>query len=128
MQKELAAAVDASLDQARIELLRQELERRNVHILTGHSYDKPLGDLKSGTARVSSSKEAVAFEVDLPADANMPTYFADAVKQIRSGLAGGISPGFRVSPVSAVANAEAFEPEPGNPAVSGASDPPSRFA
>ena len=62
-------------------------------------------------------KRAVEFEVDLPADADMPTYFADAVKQIRSGLSGGISPGFRVPPASAVRNAETFEPEPGNPSV-----------
>lgn len=118
VQEQLAAAVDASLDQARIELLRQELERRNVHILAGHSYDKPLGDLRSGTARVTSSKAAVEFEVDLPADADMPSYIADTVKQVRAGLAGGVSPGFRVPPVSAVANAEVFEPEPGgNPAV-----------
>ena len=117
VQKELAAAVDASRDQAQIELLRQALERRNVHVLVGHSYDKPLGDLKSGTARVTSSKEAVSFAVDLPADADMPSYMADTVRMIRANLAGGISPGFRVPPVSRVANAEAFEPEPGNPAV-----------
>ena len=36
---------------------------------------------------------------------------------IRAGLAGGVSPGFRVPPASVVANAEAFEPEPGNPGV-----------
>ena len=117
VQKELAAAVEASLDQARIELLRQELERRNVHILSGHSYDRPLGDLKSGTARVTSSKAAVEFEVDLPDDADMPSYIADTVKQVRAGLAGGVSPGFRVPPVSAVANAEVFEAELGNPAI-----------
>ena len=117
VQQELAAAVDASLDQARIELLRQELERRNVHILAGHSYDKPLGDLKTGSARVTSSKEAVSFAVDLPADADMPSYMADTVRMIRANLAGGISPGFRVPPVGRVANAEAFEPEPGNPSV-----------
>ena len=117
VQEQLAAAVDASLDQARIELLRQELERRNVHILSGHSYDRPLGDLKGGTARVTSSKSAVEFEVDLPADADMPTYFADTVKQVRGNLSGGVSPGFRVPPVSAVANAEVFESEVSNPAV-----------
>ena len=117
VQEQLAAAIDDSLDQARIELLRQELERRNVHILAGHSYDKPLGDLKSGSARVTSSKAAVEFEVDLPDDADMPTYFADAVKQIRGNLSGGISPGFRVPPASAVRNAETFESEPGNPSV-----------
>lgn len=117
VQQELATAIDASLDQARIELLRQELERRNVHILAGHSYDRPLGDLRSGTARVSSSKSAVEFEVDLPAEADMPSYMSDTVKQIRGNLSGGISPGFRVPPLTAVANSETFEPEPGNPAV-----------
>ena len=109
--------IEESVDQARIELLRQELERRNVHILTGHSYDKPLGDLKSGTARIESTREAVAFEVDLPPDAEQPSYMADAVRMVRAGLAGGISPGFRVPPASAVRDAETFEPEPGNPGV-----------
>ena len=91
VQVDLAAAIEGSLDQARIELLRQELERRNVHILSGHSYDRPLGDLRSGTARVSSSKSAVEFEVDLPAEADMPSYMSDTVKQIRGNLSGGIS-------------------------------------
>ena len=117
VQQELARVIEESVDQARIELLRQELERRNVHILTGHSYDKPLGDLKSGTARIESTREAVAFEVDLPPDAEQPSYMADAVRMVRAGLAGGISPGFRVPPASAVRDAETFEPEPGNPGV-----------
>ena len=117
VSKQLAAAVDASLDKARIEILRQELERRNIHVLSGHSYGRPLGDLKSGTARISSSKAAVEFEVDLPDEADMPSYFSDAVKQIRQNLVGGISPGFRVPPASAVASAESFEIDPGNPGV-----------
>ena len=97
--------------------MRQELERRNVHILSGHSYDRPLGDLKSGSARITSTREAVQFEVDLPPDAAQPTYMQDAVKQVRANLAGGISPGFRVPLASAVANAETFEPEPDNACV-----------
>ena len=75
----------------------------------GHSYGRPLGDLKSGTARISSSKAAVEFEVDLPDEADMPSYFSDAVKQIRQNLVAGISPGFRVPPASAVASAEALK-------------------
>ena len=81
-----------------------------MHILSGHSYDRPLGDLKSGSARITSTREAVQFEVDLPPDAAQPTYMQDAVKQVRANLAGGISPGFRVPLASAVANAETFEP------------------
>ena len=115
VQKEMARVIDEAVDKARVEILKQELERRNIHILSGHSFDKPLGDLKSGTARVSSTAEAVSFEVDLPD--RMPSYFEDAIRMIEARLAGGISPGFRVPPASAVANAETFEPEPGNPGV-----------
>ena len=115
VQAELGKVIAESADAARIELLRQELERRNVHILSGHSYDKPLGDLRSGTATVASTREAVSFEVNLPGD--MPSYMRDTVAMIRAGLAGGISPGFRVPPASAVRDAETMEAEPGNPGV-----------
>ena len=117
VQAELARVIEESVDQARIEILRQELERRNVHILSGHSYDRPLGDLKSGTAKITSDADAVAFEVDLPDEADMPSWMADAVRSVRAGLAGGVSPGFRVPPRDVVPDAEGLEPEPGNPAV-----------
>ena len=117
LQQQMASMIEEAVDQARIELLRQELERRNVHVLAGHSFDRPLGDMKSGTARIASTDEAVSFEVDLPAEADQPSWMADTVRMVKAGLAGGVSPGFRVPPASAVANAEAFEPEPGNPAV-----------
>lgn len=117
LQKQMAEMIEAAVDQARIELIRQELERRNVHILAGHSYDKPLGDLKSGTATITSSREAVEFEVNLPPEDSMPSYMRDTVQMVRAGLAGGVSPGFRVPPAGTVANAESLEPEPGNPGV-----------
>ena len=117
LQKELGQALEGAVDTARVEVLQQELERRNVHILAGHSYDKPLGDMLKGTARVRSTNAAVEFEVDLPDDADMPTYMLDVVKEIRTKRAGGISPGFMVPPRSVVANAERLEPEPGNPGV-----------
>ena len=41
----------------------------------------------------------------------------DTVLAVRSGLIRGISPGFRVPPTSAVANAETLIPEAGNPGV-----------
>ena len=112
LQKEMADVID----EARLEVLRQALDRRNVHVLGGHSYDKPLGSLKSG-AKIVSTKEAVEFEIDLPPPGSQPSYMSDLVAMIRGGLAGGVSPGFRVPPASAVRNAETFEPEPGNPGV-----------
>ena len=117
LQKQMAEMIEGAVDQARIEILRQELERRNVHVLAGHDYNRPLADLKSGTAKITSTREAVEFEVDLPDEADQPGYMVDVVRQIRAGLAGGVSPGFRVPPASAVPDAETFEPEPGNPGV-----------
>ena len=102
----------------RLEELQEALERANVHILRGHDFGQPLGDMKRGTARVVSTREAVEFEVDLPSDADMPTYFSDALKEIRTNRAGGISPGFRMPPSNVVPGAEVDIPEPGNPSVS----------
>ena len=117
LQGELAAAISDSLDEARLQLLRQELERRNVHVLAGHSYDRPMGDMLRSGARVQSTREAVEFEIDLPDESNQPTYMRDTVAMVRAGLIGGISPGFRVPPKSVVPNGERLEPEPGNEAV-----------
>ena len=118
LQKQMAEMIEGAVDQARIEILRQELERRNVHVLAGHDYNRPLGDLKSGTAKITSTREAVEFEVDLPDEADQPGYMVDVVRQIRAGLAGGgvaRVPGPR--PATAVKNAVEFESEPGNPGV-----------
>ena len=91
--------------------------RRNTHVLVGHDFGKPLGDTLAGTARIRSTDELLDFEVDLPDPLDMPTYMDDVVKQIRSGRAGGISPGFYIPPKDVVRNAETFIPEPGNPGV-----------
>ena len=116
LQKEMADVIEGAVDEARLEILRQALDRRNVHVLGGHSFDRPLGDLKSG-AKIVSTKEAVEFEVALPDEKDQPGYMQDVVRMIRAGLAGGVSPGFKVPPAAAVRNAETFEPEPGNPGV-----------
>ena len=115
LMQEMGDVVKSGVE-ARLEVLRQEIERRNVHILSGHSYDKPLGSLKSG-AKIISTKKSLEFEIDLPPEADQPTHMVDTVRMIRAGLAGGVSPGFRVPPASAVRNAETFEQEIGNPGV-----------
>ena len=117
LMAEIPKVVAAAAQQARRELLEEQLERRNVHILAGHDFNKPLGDMKRGTARVVSTKEALEFEVDLPDEADMPTYMLDAIKEVRTGRAGGISPGFKIPPPGVVPGAMTIEPEPGNPGV-----------
>ena len=117
LQDELSTMIGDTVDQVRKELLEEQLERANVHILSGHSYSKPLGDMKRGTARVIDSDDALRFEVDLPDEKDMPTYMMDVVKEIRTGRAGGVSPGFRVPPRNVVPDAEELVDEVGNPGV-----------
>ena len=118
LQDELAKTIESAVDEARVQVLRQELERRNIHVLAGHSYDRPMGDMLRSGARVTSTREAVDFEIDLPDEGNQPSYMRDAIAMIRAGLIGGISPGFRVPPKAVVPNGERLEPEIGNPSVS----------
>ena len=117
LQQELADTISGAVDEARLQLLRQEIERRNIHILAGHSYDRPMGDMLRSGARVTSTREALEFEIDLPDESNQPGYMRDTIAMIRAGLIGGISPGFRVPPRAVVPDGERLEPEIGNPAV-----------
>ena len=108
--------------QAEIEAAQEELSRRNVHILAGHDFNKPLGSLMTGASIIEIDEEEdprIEFNIDLPEDENKwPSYMADTVKQVEAGLIGGISPGFLVPPKDVVMDAETEEPEPGNEAVS----------
>ena len=117
LQGEMQTMLSGTVDIARKLILEQELERRNVHVLAGHSFDRPMGDLKHGTARVTSTNESLDFEVDLPDELDMPTYMADVVKEVRTQRAGGISPGFYMPPKDVVAGAEELIPEVNNPGV-----------
>ena len=116
LQTQMQTMLSDTFAEARA-ILEEQLERRNVHVLSGHDFNKPLGDLKGRTARVTSNNDYLDFEVDLPDFADMPTYMQDVVKEVRTGRAGGVSPGLRVPPKSAVPNAEVFIPEVGNPDV-----------
>lgn len=117
LQEELSSVIEQGIDKARIELLEEQLERANIHILSGHTYDKPLGDMKRGTAQIVDGDDALRFEVELPDERDMPSYMLDVVKEIRTGRAGGVSPGFRIPPKDVVPDAEELVDEPGNPGV-----------
>ena len=122
LQGELASTITSAVDEARVQVLRQELERRNIHVLAGHSFDKPMGDMLRTGARVQSTREAVEFELELPGEADQPGYMKDVVAMVRAGLIGGISPGFRVPSRAVVPNGERLEPEGRQPRRPGARD------
>ena len=94
-----------------------EDEAREIHLLSGHSFDRPLASKRRGSLRLEDRDDGLRFEADLPEEAEQPSWMRDAVMALNAGLVGGISPGFSVPPANAVPNAEALIPEPGNPGV-----------
>ena len=92
-----------------------EDETRQLDILVGHDFGKPIASRKAGTFAIADGDDGVTFEAQLPDDP--PSWVVDAEKSIAAGLMVGLSPGFTVPPASAVPDAERLEPEPGNPGV-----------
>ena len=92
-----------------------EDETRQLDILVGHDFGKPIASRKAGTLAIADSDDGVTFEARLPDDP--PSWVVDAERAIAAGLMTGLSPGFTVPPASAVPDAERLEPEPGNPGV-----------
>ena len=58
-----------------------------------------------------------ALRLPLPDEALTPSWVLDVEKAIANGTMVGLSPGFRVPPLSVVPNAERLIAEPGNPGV-----------
>lgn len=79
---------------------------RDIHLLVGHSFDKPLASKKAGTLILTDTAEALKFEADLLPEVMETTWGKDFEASFAAGLIGGISPGFRVPPPEAVPNAE----------------------
>ncbi len=91
---------------------------REINVLLGHSFDRPIGSKRAGTAAFEDTDDALTFRVELPEEAAQPTYLRDFLAATNAGLVlPGVSPGFRVPPASTVPDAERLEPEQGNPGV-----------
>ncbi len=114
LQEELSRTISATIDQTRkemlIEQLEDALEKRNTHLLVGHSYDKAIADMRAGNLTLTFSDDAVAFAADLPDEEAMPSWIRDAVLAVEGGQLRGVSPGFQVPSKGA----EKLIPEPGN--------------
>ena len=110
LQAQAAKAVGDVVDEA----LADALERRNTFLLIGHSYDRSLADMISGTLTVKHTAQAVELEAALPDPDKMPSWVRDAVLGVEGGQLRGISPGFQVP----AKGGERLIPEPGNPGVS----------
>ena len=88
----------------------------DIHLLVGHDFGKPLASRKAGTLDVRDGDDAVTFAATITPDMAEVSYVRDFLGTMRSGLVGGISPGFRIPPKRAVPNAERVEDEGHDPA------------
>ena len=95
---------------------RIERADEEIHILSGHDYSKPLASRGTKTLGIRDSAEAVEFDAEISNEIASTSYGSDLLKQVRSGLVVGLSPGFRIPPARAVQHAEEIEQEPVDPA------------
>ena len=115
LQEELGRVMQGAVDQGRgSRSCRKQLERRNTHLLVGHSYDRAVADMKTGNLKVRHTRQAVEIEAELPPPARQPSWVRDAVLAVEGGQLRGLSPGFQVP---AGKGGERLVPEPGNPGV-----------
>lgn len=85
--------------------------KKDIHLLSGHDYGKPLASVRSGTLDIQDSDDAVTFVATITAEMQEVSYVKDVLAAVSSGLAIGISPGFRLPPKRAVAVSEMIEDE-----------------
>jgi len=73
-----------------------------IHLLSGHSYDKPLASTDAGTLSFEDTPQWLAFEADITAEVERLNYVQEVLTLIGAGLSVGLSPGFRLPPERAV--------------------------
>ncbi len=86
--------------------------KEDIHLLAGHSYDKPLASRGAGTFDIRDTAEAVIFDATITAEMQRVSYVQDALAGLAAGLIIGLSPGFRIPPQRAVKDAEKISEEP----------------
>lgn len=79
---------------------------RDIHLLSGHDFNRPLASRKAGTLTLADGDDALTFEAVLTPEIQRTTWGQDFLNAYAAGLVTGLSPGFRVAPPEAVAKAE----------------------
>jgi len=67
----------------------------DIHLLSGHDYDKPLASRGAGTLELRDTDSALELEARIDTGTS---WAADFLAAHRAGLIRGLSPGFRVQP------------------------------
>lgn len=85
---------------------RVERQDEDIHLLVGHSFDRPLASRGAGTLALKDADDALTFDAILTAELQEATYVRDFLAGFAAGLIVGLSPGFRIPPERAVPKAE----------------------
>ena len=92
-----------------------EDETREIQLLMGADFDRPLASKLAGTLDLEDGPEALAFRVERLPDTS---YVRDFRAQLAAGAAQfGVRPLYRIPPAETVADAVSIVPEAGNPGV-----------
>ncbi|MGJ8586979.1 MAG: HK97 family phage prohead protease [Yoonia sp.] len=83
----------------------------DIHLLVGHSYDRPLASRGAGTLDIKDGDDEVTFTATIGEEMQEVSWVQDVLKAMAAGLIVGLSPGFRIPPKRAVADAEKVEDE-----------------
>lgn len=75
---------------------RVERPEEDIHLLIGHSYDRPLASRGAGTLELADSDDALTFTANITTEMQEVSYVDDFLRTMRAGLIVGISPGFRI--------------------------------
>lgn len=65
----------------------------DIHLLAGHSYDRPLASRSAGNLTLTDGYDALTVEAEIDGGTS---WAADFIAAHRAGLIRGLSPGFRV--------------------------------
>lgn len=96
---------------------------KEIHLLLGHEFGQPLASKLTKTLTMSDTAKALTFEARITPEIAATSYGKDALAMITSGLAFGISPGFRLPPARAVKKVEEIEEEPNDGTADENGDP-----
>lgn len=91
---------------------RVEAPDKEIHLLVGHDFNRPLASKLTGSMTLKDTAEALTFNATISPEIAATSYGRDVLAQIDAGLAYGISPGFRIPPPRAVAKPEIITEEP----------------
>lgn len=85
----------------------EHIDDSPIHLLSGHSYDKPLASTANGTLQLTDTPDALTFDAEITPQVAQISWVVDLFALMESGLSVGLSPGFRIPPERAVPAKEA---------------------